>query len=275
MFYDTGNICRSSCLDSVTGIKHAFSTRLGGVSREAHTREMNLAPGHGDSDETVLKNVDIFVRLASDGMFCAHDAVLTHQIHSSRIRTIGISQRGEGATRPSGADCDGFICTQPGIVPIVRSADCVPILLAGLRHDETPVVAALHAGWRGSVADIVGEAIAEFNRLGVPPERIHAAIGAHIGSCCFEIGSDVIDTICDLHGAEFAERHMIRSNGHVTCDLTGINRELLLRRGVRAENIDASDECTMCMPEKYHSHRRGHGLRGAMGSCIMITSEHH
>lgn len=273
MFFDDGIICRSTLLCEVPGVCHAFSTRLGGVSTLLHTREMNIAPGHGDPDGTVTQNIDILTRAASGGTLGAADAVLTHQIHSTDVRVIGREERGEGACRAAGAECDGFATAEYGVMPIVRTADCVPILLAGLRDDGTPAVAALHAGWRGSAAGIAAAGVRALEKLGVSPAAVTAAVGAHIGMCCFEVGEDMRDAVRELRGSRFTERYISERSGRLYADLSGMNLEFLCDCGVM--QTDVSDECTVCLPEKYHSHRRGHGLRGTMGSCIAIIGSDH
>ena len=105
--------------------------------------------------------------------------------------------------------------------------------------------------------------------LGAKAHDIRAAIGPHIGFCCFEVGEDLRDAVTSVRGAEFAKRH-IKDGTSLHADLTGMNVELLLAAGVLGEHIDASTECTVCLAEKYHSHRRGKGLRGAMGSLVAI-----
>lgn len=267
MFYDDGYVVRSTVLD-VAGTVHAFSTRLGGVSALSHTRSMNIAPGHGDSDEIIAKNTDLLAGYL--GGFSAADTVCAHQIHSAKVRYVDLCNRGEGTLRKSGEDCDGFVTDVRGVVPIVRTADCVPVIMCAARDGATPVVATLHAGWRGTVADIVGAGVRKMVSLGVKAEDIRAAIGPHIGFCCFEVGEDLRDAVKEIRGAEFALRH-IRDGASLHADLTGMNRELLLEAGVLSENIDASDECTVCLADKYHSHRRGKGLRGAMGSLAAIV----
>lgn len=267
MFYDDGYVTRSSILD-VAGTVHAFSTRLGGVSTLPHTASMNIAPGHGDSDEIIVRNTDLLAGYL--GGFSAADTVCAHQIHSSHVRYIGAENRGEGTLRESGEDCDGFVTDVSGVVPIVRTADCVPILMVAERDGTTPVVAALHAGWRGTASDIVGEGVRMMVSLGAKAHDIRAAIGPHIGFCCFEVGEDLRDAVTSVRGGGFAKRH-ISDGASLHADLTGMNVELLLEAGVCDSHIDVSTECTVCLPEKYHSHRRGKGLRGAMGSLVAIV----
>lgn len=268
MFYDDGVLVRSDMLD-LAGVTHAFSTRLGGVSTLPHTREMNLAPGHGDGDDVIRKNTDILVRLTTGEAFGAREAVVTSQIHSADVRILTEENCGEGVVRDAGVSCDGFVTDVRGVVPIVRTADCVPILLCGVKSDGSPVVSAVHAGWRGTVKGIAAEAVRVMCSLGAAPESIWAAIGPHIGFCCFEVGRDLYDTVSELRGEDFASRH-IRSVGTLHADLAEMNREILICAGVREENVDVSSECTFCNNDKYHSHRKTHGLRGAMGSLIAI-----
>ncbi|MBR6808234.1 MAG: peptidoglycan editing factor PgeF [Clostridia bacterium] len=268
MFYTDGILVRSTLLENAN-ICHAFSTRLGGVSTHSHTREMNIAPGHGDDFETVYKNTDILVREASNGVFTAENAVVTSQIHSAKVRLLTTDNCGEGVARAAGDSCDGFVTDSRGIVPIVRTADCVPILFTASKADGSPVVAAVHAGWRGTVSGIAAEAVKSIISLGAAADSVKVAIGPHIGKCCFQVQRDFYDSVAEIRGEEFARRY-ITDKGGLFADLTSMNVGILIEAGVLPHNIDVSDECTCCNPEKYHSHRKTHGLRGAMGSLIAI-----
>lgn len=268
MFYNDGILVRSDVLN-IPGVLHAFSTRLGGVSTHPHTYSMNIAPGHGDGKKVVLENTDILVAAATGGLLSAADAVVTAQIHSAKIRRLTRDNCGEGVIRACGESCDGFVTDERCVVPIVRTADCVPILLSALKQDTSPVVAAVHAGWRGTVSGIAAEAVREMVSLGAEPDTVRAAIGPHIGKCCFEVQSDFVNSVTAICGEDFAARHISADEG-LHADLTGMNLEILIEAGVLRENIDVSDECTCCLNEKYHSHRKTHGLRGAMGSLIAI-----
>ena len=269
MFYTDGILVKSTLLEE-EGVFHAFSTRLGGVSTHPDTREMNVAPGHGDSDETVRRNVDILVRTASLGKYGADAALVTSQIHSAAVRLVGRENCGEGVLRAAGESCDGFVTDTRGVVPIVRTADCVPILFVGRKADGSPVVSSVHAGWRGTVAGIAAEAVRMMTEQGTEINTVKAAIGPHIGYCCFEVGHDFYHAVCDIRGEDFARRHVIFDGEIFHADLTEMNREILLSAGVLPCNVDVSDECTVCMNEKYHSHRKTHGKRGAMGSLVGI-----
>lgn len=268
MFYESGIIYRSTVLD---GICHGFSTRLGGVSKAAHVASMNLGFERGDDRDDVIKNYAILAHEISGGSFTEADVVITSQIHSSLVRVLTAENRGEGITREIGESCDGFVTDARGVMPIIRVADCTPILLCGTKKDSSPVIGAVHAGWRGSAAGIAAEAVRKMRELGCVTESIKVAIGAHIGFCCYEVGDDFIETVRSLCGADFAFRHVRRTeSGSYHADLTSMNVEFLTYAGVKRENIDISPECTMCDPAKYHSHRATGGIRGTMGAGIVI-----
>ena len=277
MFYFSDHILRSTVLDEIPGICHGFSTRQGGVSTLPHTASLNLTRDLGDSDAVVEANLDIFARAVSEGQFDRSRAVTAHQIHSAKVRILDESNAGEGCSRESGEDCDGFVTASPCVMPIIRVADCVPVLLAGLRADGVPVVSAVHAGWRGTVSGICAEAVGKMLSLGASLSTIRAAIGPHIGVCCFEVGEDFVTSVRAMSGDDFAARHIVPSpkgiSGKFHADLTGMNREILVNAGVNPGNIDVSDACTMCDTVTFYSHRGMNGKRGTMGAGIAVIPQ--
>jgi hypothetical protein len=163
------------------------------------------------------------------------------QVHGDRVlRPESAGGCGEG---------DALIAAQPGLWIGVRTADCVPILLA---DPQRRMVAAVHAGWRGSAARIVTKTLAE---MGSRPEDVHAALGPAIGPCCYEVGPEV--------AAEFGRR------GRVRLDLAGVNRDLLIGAGVPAGQIDSGAPCTRCNSD-FHSFRRDREAAGRMVSAIAV-----
>lgn len=149
---------------------------------------------------------------------------------------------------------------------MVFSADCTPILL----HDPVRgAVGAVHAGWRGTVMDIVGKAVKKMqSEFGCTPENINAAIGPCISLCCFETGSEVYESVSALLGTDSEHFAFKKADGKYMIDLKGINQFLLNRVGVR--NVSVSDECTKCSSTKYWSHRATNGRRGTQCSCIVL-----
>ena len=276
MFFQDGILAHSSVLAEVPGILHGFSGREGGVSTLEHTRSLNLTVDLGDPPETVRRNTEIFCRAVSGGRFGAESGVKAHQIHSSLIRTLDASHAGEGAVRESGEDCDGFVTDAPGVLPMIRVADCMPILFAGVKEDGRPAIAAVHAGWRGTAGGIAAKAVRSLADLGCSLSSIRCAVGPHIGFCCYEVGEDFVESVASLLGAGFARRHIRVPEGSPAgskphADLTGMNAELLLLAGLGEDQIDVSPDCTMCSaPERYFSHRRMKGKRGTQGAGIVI-----
>lgn len=272
MFYADGILRKSSLIDEIPGIFHGFSTREGGKSVLPHTASLNLSHDLGDPADVVRENFEIFARTISDGAYGGDSTVTLHQIHSAKVRVLTRENAGEGYSIPRGEDGDGFVTAEAGVIPVARAADCVPILLAGLRADGCPVVSAVHAGWRGTVAGIAAEAVRVMLSLGCELPTIRAAIGPHIGYCCYEVGADFFETVCGLCGAEFAGRHITIPEGKAKhhANLTSMNVEILTNAGVDPEKIDVSPDCTMCMSDVYYSHRATAGKRGVHGAGIGI-----
>jgi YfiH family protein len=149
---------------------------------------------------------------------------------------------------------DCLLDDTPGSVVAIKTADCIPILLAdGGRH----AVAAVHAGWRGTVARIAVRALEAMRaRFGTEPGAVHAAIGPGIGKCCYEVGPEV--------AAQFGER------GRAHIDLAGANRLQLAAAGVAPERIYGANLCTMCHAEEFHSYRRDREAAGRLYSFAGI-----
>jgi len=251
-------------------IFHGFSTREGGVSRLPHTAAMNVAEGHGDPTETVRKNIGILARAVSGGTLDERAVICAPQIHSAKIRYVTAADGGEGVIRPAGEPGDGFYTDQPGVLLMVRVADCVPILFSARRADGSPLVAAVHAGWRGTVSGIAPKAAEKLLSLGAEPASIRAAIGQCIHPCCFEVREDFIAAVTDARGGEFAGRHIKKRGDRFFADLPGMNEELLLAARLTPAQIDVSPYCTACDADLFHSHRATGGKRGAMGAMIGI-----
>ena len=169
------------------------------------------------------------------------------QIHSASCVAAGgrAGILGEG---------DALLENHPGSVVAIKTADCIPILLVDERRRA---VAAVHAGWRGTVARIAGEAVAAMGRsFGTCAEDLHAAIGPGIGKCCYQVGAEV--------AAQFGGQ----GSGHI--DLAAANRRQLEEAGVTGRRIYASNLCTMCRAAEFHSFRRDQDAAGRMFSFAGI-----
>jgi polyphenol oxidase len=169
------------------------------------------------------------------------------QVHSADCLLAGgrSGQLGQG---------DALLENQPGALVAVKTADCVPILLA---DEKNRAVAAVHAGWRGTAAGIAGKAIECMRRhFKTAPADLHAALGPSIGACCYEVGPEVAQ-----HFGQMRRVHI---------DLVEANRQQLMRAGVSPERIYTAGLCTMCLPEQFHSYRRDKEAAGRMYSFVGI-----
>lgn len=180
------------------------------------------------------------------------------QIHSDRV------VRAEAAA----AVCEGdaLITDVPGQMIAVKTADCVPILIADtVRH----VLAAVHAGWRGTLQDIVGKTIRVLEwEYGSSPRDLMAAIGPSIGGCCYEVGPEVSGAFAEI----FPERKDMGE--HTRIDLREANRRLLVSAGVSENSVSVSKICTACAGDEFYSYRREGSAAGRMFSGIGIRKEH-
>ena len=158
---------------------------------------------------------------------------------------------------------------QRGLALFCFTADCVPVLLCDA---ERHVAAAVHCGWRSSVADILGEAVGKMVSLGARPEAICAALGPAIGAGAFETDGDVPDALRAWLGRGAEEFIYTGARaGKFNVDLRGANAHRLMSLGLRRENIAVSTECTVVCHEKYWSHRycARHKLRRG-SQCAVI-----
>jgi YfiH family protein len=181
--------------------------------------------------------------------FNALDAATLKQVHSDRVLAAmdGPGCVGEG---------DALITDRAGVRLAVRTADCVPVLLADAR---LRVVAAVHAGWRGTLAAISRKTVERMrDAYGSEPADIHAAIGPGIGVCCFEVGREV----AALFRAEV--------EGKIHLDLPALNRAQLLEAGLGSGRIHVAELCTRCDTAEFHSFRRDRERAGRLVSSVLV-----
>ncbi len=170
------------------------------------------------------------------------------QIHSDVVLLAG----GPGVC----GEGDALIAGHAGVSVSIRTADCYPILLADERN---AVVAAIHAGWRGTAAHIVEKTLDRMRaEFGTRPRDVQAAIGPGIGGCCYEVGEDVA-------------RQFGLGEGKAHLDLAKENQEQMESAGIQPENIEALGICTFCDAERFFSYRREKEKAGRMTSFIRIV----
>jgi len=252
IFMTSPNICTT----------HAFTTRFGGVSDGIY-ESLNLAQKAGDDFERVAEN---YSRLCKALGIKTDSIVCSTQVHGTDIRIVKSSDCGK-LLQDNPHKSDGLITQTPGIALMVFTADCVPILLFDPIKNAA---AAVHAGWRGTAANIAGEAVSKLKEnFGCSPADIKAAIGPCISKCCFETDSDVPDALTDALGHSAADCYTQNVNKYMV-DLKNANAIFLKQAGLT--DISISDECTSCSSDKYWSHRKTKGKRGTQAALIVLNS---
>lgn len=228
-------ILRSRLLDD---FPHGFTTRVGGAS-PAPFDSLNLGDLVGDDPAAVAEN---WRRLAAAA---AVSFARVRQVHGDRVL---LADRSHGP----GEEADAVVTRSPGVAACVAVADCVPLLVADSRGGS---VAAVHAGWRGTLARVAARAVDALVDLGARREDLVAAVGPSIGPCCYEVAPDLLERFRDAFGADVAT-----AAGHL--DLWRANARALEDAGVAEGRVDLLGRCTACEPRLFFSHRRDRGRTG-------------
>jgi purine-nucleoside/S-methyl-5'-thioadenosine phosphorylase / adenosine deaminase len=261
---------------------HGFSTRPGGESCLGRERALNLGFTEWDKRERVEANRASFLKAVSTG---TRPLVTLHQIHSDLIHVVESAPQ----SAPSG---DALLTRLPGLLLGIQTADCVPILLADTRRHA---VAAIHAGWRGTLARVAVKTLGRMRtEFGTRPPDVVAALGPAIGRCCYEVGPEVAQAFdsqfpsaAEWFDGPFAQLALgeeplnlpwmtMAPPGHtpvlprVQLDLRAANRWQLADAGVPENRITASDLCTRCRRDLFFSYRREGAKTGRMMAVIGI-----
>ena len=274
---------------------HGFSTRPGGASELTTTRGgqdtcekvLNLGFTDWDKSERVRGNREKFFRAIGAGKM---RVVALRQIHSDVVHVIGRALDSENESRaesdslrsnPPAASPQGdaLITREPGVLLVVQTADCVPILLADPKRHA---IAAIHSGWRGTVRRIAAKALGRMQmEFGTKPQDVIAALGPGIGQSCYEVGTEVaaefqaqfpnarewfegpFDQLADSdNDPNWLPWLTMKPPGHappaprVHLDLIAANRAILEEAGIPARNISSSGQCTACRSDLFFSFRK-------------------
>ena len=287
---------------------HGFSTRAGGVStvyqagdRKLKCGELNLGLTAADLPENVIRNRELFVQAllnstdpkspkSKSRQTKGPELRLLRQIHSGLVHRTGVEEKSASTESLRG---DGWIATEPGTLLGIQTADCIPVLVVDVRRR---IVAAFHAGWRGTLARIVERGVGRLRaEFGSQPRDLTAAIGPGIGRCCYSIGEEVqmefasqfsyaetlFEEVFDLDPIK--EKYPMlfltaRAPGHsnlgpsLHLDLVEANRHQLIDGGISPEKIYALNLCTACDTARFFSYRAEHGFTGRMVSAIGIQA---
>jgi len=248
-------LVRSPLLEGVEGITHGFSTRYGGIS-EGPRRSLNLGRGVGDPASVVRENRQRVLQ----AMECTgHQWVSLQQVHGKSVVEVTRHAR-------RNIEGDGLWTQDPQAAVAVTVADCVPILIA---HRSGRAVAAVHAGWRGTEARIVGEMVKRLSAAGFKPNDLVAALGPAIGPQNFEIGAEVVASL----QAAFpqADTLQIVEKGKGFANLWDLNTIALEEAGLMPSQIDVVAHCTVGSTD-YFSYRREKGDTGRQCGIIACRS---
>jgi YfiH family protein len=225
-------------------VRHGFLGRIGGVS-VGDFASMNLSCFVGDEMRAVDANWELLRAQVPELKLLAR----VNQVHGNIVQ-IATSQ-----TTSSRPRADGIVTREPGVMIGIFSADCVPILMI---DEKRKVVGAIHAGWRGVIANIIANAVDAMTSIGANPDDIRAAMGPSIGPCCFEVDIALAERFArEIAGSE---NHTRAGNpGKAYLDLRGIVRDQLVGAGLSGTNVESVGPCTRCASDRFFSRRAAGG----------------
>lgn len=270
---------------------HGFSTRRGGVSRaycaEDAAGELNLGFTATDRREDVERNRRLLAEAITGS--AQTPIIPLRQFHSNLVLVADKND----VNRPAPRKADGVMSAVPGVLVAIQTADCIPVLVADRRKR---VVAAFHAGWRGTVKRIVELGVGRMRlEFGCRPEDLVAAIGPGAAQCCYAVGEELLSefesqfTYARELFREVFDSDPVRTKypmlfltqrapGHspigpqLHLDLIEANRRQLLDAGVKASAISTTGGCTNCHTDLFFSHRASRGHAGRMMSVIGVKA---
>lgn len=232
-------------LAALAGVRHAFFTREGGVSK-GHYASLNVGFGSGDDREHVAENR----RRAAAALGRPAEALNTvYQTHSPDV--VRADRRWTHADAPR---ADAMVSDRPGLALGILTADCAPVLFAGTAGDGRPVVGAAHAGWRGALGGVLEATVAEMEALGAERDGIGAAIGPCIGPESYEVGPEFPRPFLDEDPGNARFFVPGRREGYPTFDIAGYVAARLQRLGLAAVGLVAADTCAD--RDRFFSYRR-------------------
>lgn len=252
-----------------TGIvRHAFSTRIGGVSK-GYFGTMNFSLTRGDDRDDVLEN---YQRIA-DILGCdASKMVLSHQTHTTNIRLVREEDAGKGIFKERDYEnVDGLITNVPGITLVTFYADCVPLYFVDPVHRA---IGLSHSGWKGTVHRMGLRTIEAMRKAyGSKPEDMIVCIGPSICGDCYEVSEDVAKAFFEEFGAKSCcDRSILvnKENGKYQLDLWEANRLILHEAGISQDHLAVTNVCTKCNPELLYSHRVMGDRRGNLAAFLSL-----
>lgn len=246
-------------------VRHLFTTRLGGVSKDIYGT-MNLSYTRGDDKDAVDENFRRITRVLKCEL---GDIVCSDQTHTVNLRVAARKDGGKGIVIPRDyTDIDGLLTDEPGLVLATFYADCVPLYFVDVKKRA---IALAHSGWRGTVARM-GRCVTDKMKevYGTDPADIVAAVGPSICQECYEVSEDVADAFAQEFRRQGQADEILQSKGggKYQLDLWRANEIVLKEAGIPAERIQVTDICTCHNSEYLFSHRESKGRRGNLGAFM-------
>ena len=242
-----------------------FPTLLHAVSKKSthFPHAFSLALHTGEESKSIIKNRQTLgEHLQSDQVL---NFIVANQTHSDHIEVIKDNHtKGWHTAEDAIKDCDALITNVPHVVLSILTADCVPILLF---DPKKKVIAAIHAGWKGTQAHIASKTVEKMKEAFQCNEKdIIAGIAPSIGRCCYEVGKDVAQHFFDTPKGftRIGEKYML--------DLPYINKQQLINVGLLEKHIEMSNICTACKVEDFFSYRKEKGCTGRFMSMIGLKN---
>lgn len=255
-----------SSYEALPYIRHMFTTREGGVSKDIY-ESLNLSFTRGDDETAVLENY----RRVAQALGTSIDHIVTSdQTHTTNVRPVGKEDLGKGITRPRDyKDVDGMITDQPGVLLATFYADCVPLYFVDPVHKA---IGLSHSGWRGTIGRMGQATVEAMERsFGSQPKDLLCAIGPSICQDCYEVSRDVAEAFIFAFPTHEKEILQAGALGKYQLDLWKANEIVLTEAGVLKEHIDLAGLCTCCNSSILFSHRASKGKRGNLGAFLMLT----
>lgn len=255
-----------SSYEALPYIRHMFTTREGGVSKDIY-ESLNLSFTRGDDETAVFGKLPKVAQALGTSI---DHIVTSDQTHTTNVRPVGKEDLGKGITRPRDyKDVDGMITDQPGVLLATFYADCVPLYFVDPVHKA---IGLSHSGWRGTVGRM-GQATVEAmeKSFGSQPKDLLCAIGPSICQDCYEVSRDVAEAFIFAFPTHEKEILQAGALGKYQLDLWKANEIVLTEAGVLKEHIDLAGLCTCCNSSILFSHRASKGKRGNLGAFLMLT----
>ena len=241
-------------------VSHGIFTRGGGTSVPPF-RSLNVGGRVGDDPAAVRANHDLIFKTLS---ISPEQVVTAQQVHGAHVAVVGPSQRGTAVPA-----VDSLVSKTPGIALMLAFADCLPLLLY---DPQRHVIALVHAGWRGTIAQVAANTVAVLRQsFGCDPADIWACLGPAIGPCCYQIGPDLAQEIRDVFGPR-SGLLALQSDGTLHFDLPAAVRWQLELAGV--QHVENSELCTSCHTDEFFSHRAESGRTGRFAVVLALRRPH-